>query len=76
MVILIIISFVHKGVHYVLKPMSETSIKAEVFPSSNKKKEYLELTPKPWMVLFQGRGDDEPITPQIISNNVITNYFK
>ena len=41
-------SFVHKGVHHVLKPMSDSAIKTEVFATvKKKKKEAGEITPKP-----------------------------
>jgi len=46
-------SFVHKGVHHVLKPMSESTIKAEVFASVRKKKNVAATTPKPRTALLQ-----------------------
>ena len=37
-------SFVHKGVHHVLKPIPDNDIKAEVFAPVKKKKQAAEIT--------------------------------
>ena len=39
-------SFVHKGVHHVLKPIPDTAIKAEVFTTAKVNKKAAELIPK------------------------------
>jgi hypothetical protein len=46
-------SFVHKGVHRVLKPMSNNAIMAEVFASVKVKKKAAEIAPKPRTALHQ-----------------------
>jgi len=38
-------SFVHKGVHHVLKPMSDTAINADVFATSKVKIKATEFSP-------------------------------
>ena len=40
-------------VHHVLKSMSESTIKADVFATAKKKKEAFAITPKPRTALFQ-----------------------
>jgi len=45
-------SFVHKGVHHVLKPMPVSAIKAEVFATSKVKKKVAAITPKLRTALF------------------------
>jgi hypothetical protein len=53
-------SFVHKGIHHVLKPMAESAINAEVFaPVKKKKTNAVEITPKPRTALLQGTENDE-----------------
>ena len=51
-------SFVHKGIHHVLKPMLESAIKVEVFASVRKKKDDAASTPKPRTALFQEGEND------------------
>ena len=51
-------SFVHKGVHHILKPMSDTIIKVDVFATSKVKKKVAAITSKPWAALLQGRESD------------------
>ena len=51
-------SFAHKRVHHVLKPMSESAIKADVFASVKKKKEASKHTPKPRTALIQEGEND------------------
>jgi len=46
-------SFVHKGVHHVLKPMLDNAIKTEVFATVNVKKKAAEIAPKPRTALLQ-----------------------
>ena len=50
-------SFVHKGVHHVLKPMPDSSIKAEVFTPTKVKKKAPEVTPKSTTLLQEGEND-------------------
>ena len=47
-------SFVHKGVHHVLKLMSESTIKADMFATAKKKKEAFSITPG-WLCFKNGR---------------------
>jgi len=54
-------SFVHKGVHHVLKPMLESTIKAEVFAYVKVKKN-AENIPKPRTALLQEGEDDVNIS--------------
>jgi hypothetical protein len=51
-------SFVHKGVHHVLKPMLDSAIKVEVFSNVRVKKKVAEITPKPRMALLQEGEND------------------
>src|SRR6185503_18405500 len=46
-------SFVHKGVHHVLKPMPVSAIKADIFPSVKVKKKVAAITSKPRTALLQ-----------------------
>ena len=46
-------SFVHKGVHHLLKSMPDNAITAEVFPTVKVKKKALEIIPKPRTALLQ-----------------------
>jgi hypothetical protein len=55
-------SFVHKGLHHVLKPMLECAINAEVFPTITKKKKNSDISPKSRMTLFQGAENDMSIS--------------
>ena len=48
-------SFMHKGVHHVLKPMLDNAIYAEVFSSTKVKKKAAEIIPKPRTALLQER---------------------
>jgi len=48
-------SFVHKGVHHVLKPMLDSAIKAEVFAPVKVKKKAVENIPEPRTALLQVR---------------------
>ena len=51
-------SFVHKGVHHVLKPMPESAIKAIIFPHVKVKKKVAEIVPKSRTTLLQGTEND------------------
>jgi hypothetical protein len=51
-------SFVHKGVHHVLKPMPESAIKAVIFPHVKVKKKVAEIVPKSRTTLLQGTEND------------------
>ena len=65
-------SFVHKGVHHVLKPMPDNDIKAEVFAPVKKKKQAVEITPKPRMALLQeGENDVTEEEKQLFSDAII-----
>jgi hypothetical protein len=55
-------SFVHKGVHHVLKPMKENDIKAEKFAHIKNKKDAIGNTSKPRVTLLQGEGNDAAST--------------
>jgi hypothetical protein len=55
-------SFVHKGVHHVLKPMKENYIKAKVFVHIKKKKDAIGNTSKSRATLLQGEGNDAAST--------------
>ena len=50
--------FVHKGVHHVLKPMPESTIKAIIFPHVKVKKKVAEIVPKSRTTLLQGTEND------------------
>lgn len=65
-------SFVHKGVHHVLKPLQETTINAEVLPSLKKKKNLVsEIIPKPGTALLQGGDNDVAFNSHIsVSENL------
>jgi len=62
-------SFVHKGVHHVLKPMPESAIKAEVFATSKVKKKVAAITPKPRTALLQEGENDMDMSSQIIASS-------
>src|SRR5438105_12858037 len=65
-------SFVHKGVHHVLKPMPDNDIKAEVFAPVKKKKQAVEITPKPRTALLQeGENDVTEEEKQLFSDAII-----
>ena len=51
----------HKGVHHILKPMSDTVIKAEVFATSKLKKKVAAITPKSRIDLFREEENDVSI---------------
>ena len=74
-------SFVHKGVHHVLKLMSESTIKADMFATAKKKKEAFAITPKPRTALFQEGENDEPMAHQVVvsrlaqESGTVTNSF-
>jgi hypothetical protein len=55
-------SFVHKGVHHVLKPMLESAIRVDVFATLKVKKKVADITPKPRTALLQ-EGENNVITP-------------
>ena len=55
-------SFVHKGVHHILKPMKESDIKAHVFAGATRKKSGVHTTSKPRTALVQGEGNDMATT--------------
>ena len=59
-------SFVHKGVHHVLKLMLDSAIKAEVFAPVKVKKKATENIPKPRMALLQVSLSDVNVGSQII----------
>ena len=46
-------SFIHKGVHHILKPMKESDIKAHVFAGATRKKSGVHTTTKSRTTLFQ-----------------------
>ena len=58
-------SFVHKGVHHVLKPMPVSAIKAEVFATSKVKKKVAAITPMPRTALFLERENGMAIPVSI-----------
>jgi hypothetical protein len=60
-------SFVHKGVHYVLKPMLESSIKPVVFATVKVKKKDPEIIPKSRTALLQEGENDVTVTSQIFA---------
>ena len=68
-------------VHHVLKSMSESTIKADVFATAKKKKEAFAITPKPRTALFQEWENDEPIAHQVVvsrlaqESGTVTNSF-
>jgi hypothetical protein len=52
-------SFAHKGVHHVLKPMTESAIKVDIFPEVRNRKRDLPMdTSKPRTALFQKWEND------------------
>jgi len=55
-------SFIHKGVHHILKPMKESDIKAHVFAGATRKKSGVHTTSKPRTALVQGEGNDMATT--------------
>jgi len=57
-VVPIIIFFVHKGVHHVLKLMPQSAIKAVIFPHVKVKKKVAEIVPKSRTTLLQGTEND------------------
>ena len=67
-------SFVHKGVHHVLKPMPVSAIKAEVFATSKVKKKVAAITPKPRTALFlEGENDMAiPVSIHCAANSEIS----
>ena len=64
----------HKGVHHVLKSMSESTIKADVFATAKKKKEAFAITPKPRTALFQEGENDEPMAHQVVVSRLAQEY--
>jgi hypothetical protein len=59
-VIPIIIVLHTQGVHHVLKPILESTIKVDIFPAVKKRKKDSPMdTPKPRTALFQEGGNDE-----------------
>jgi hypothetical protein len=65
-------SFVHKGVHHVLKPMLASAIKAIIFPHVKGKKKVAEIVPKSRTTLLQGMENDVNIpTLATVSESVI-----
>jgi hypothetical protein len=59
-VIPIIIVLHTRGVHHVLKPILESTIKVDIFPAVKKRKKDSPMdTPKPRTALFQEGGNDE-----------------
>ena len=69
-------SFVHKGVHHVLKPMSDTAIKADVFASVKKKKQSFATTQKPRTALLQEGENDVTISASIYASSNFWNFQK
>ena len=62
-------SFVHKGVHHMLKPMFESAIQAEVFATvKKKKKEAAEIASKPRTALLQEGENDVTVCDQTIAS--------
>jgi hypothetical protein len=62
-------SFVHKGMHHLLKPMLECAINAEVFPTITMKKNS-DIGPKWRTTLFQGAEDFMSISNATIGISV------
>jgi hypothetical protein len=63
---------IYKRVHHLLKPMVESAIKAEVFPSVKKKKGLDgEFTSKPRMSLLQEEEDDVNVPAPIITASIV-----
>ena len=60
-------SFIHKGVHHILKPMKESDIKAHVFAGATRKKSGVHTTSKPRTALFQGEGNDVALSAEIVA---------
>jgi len=68
-------SFVHKGVHHVLKPMPESDIKAAVFATSKVKKKIAAITPKPRTAFLQEGETDVSIgSPKPAASESESNY--
>ena len=62
-------SFVHKGVHHMLKPMFESAIQAEVFATvKKKKKEAAEIASEPRTALLQEGENDVTVCDQTIAS--------
>ena len=62
-------SFVHKGVHHVLKPMSDTAINADVFATSKVKIKATEFSPKLKTALFsEGKNDVGVSAPTVTAS--------
>ena len=60
-------SFMHKGVHHILKPMKKSDIKAHVFSSATRKKSGVYTTSKSRTTLIQGEGNDVALSSEIIA---------
>ena len=60
-------SFIHKGVHHILKPMKKSDIKAHVFAGATRKKSGVYTTSKSRTTLIQGEGNDVALSSEIIA---------
>jgi hypothetical protein len=68
-------SFVHKGVHHMLRPMPESVIKAAVFPPVKKTKQALKMSPNPRTTLFQeGENDVSICSPKHVASDSEISY--
>jgi hypothetical protein len=63
--------FMHKGIHHVLKPMLESTIKAEVFAPVKVKKKSAAIIPKPRTALLQEGENDMVIHAAIATASSI-----
>jgi hypothetical protein len=63
-------SFVHKGMHHILKPTLECAINVDVFPTIIKKKKNYNISPKSRTILFQGAENDMSISDATIGISV------
>ena len=62
-------SFVHKGVHHVLKPMSDTAINTDIFATSKVKIKATEFSPKLKTALFsEGKNDVGVSAPTVTAS--------
>ena len=60
-------SFIHKGVHHILKPMKKSDIKAHVFAGATRKKSGAHTTSKSRTSLIQGEGNDVALSAEIVA---------
>ena len=61
-------SFMHKGIQHVLKPVSDSAIKAKVFATVKKKKKVAaEIAPKPRTALLREGENNVALSSEIIA---------